>query len=360
MKAQSMLRRVKKRLGDNGPGLTVAVIAMLIALTGGALAASGALTGKQKKEVTKIAKKFAGKPGAPGAQGAAGPAGTPGAKGDSGAKGIQGEEGLPGESVVTTSIPTGVAACAGRGGTEVKLENAAGGEEVCTGEKGAQGEPWTPNNALPPGATETGVYSFAGTAADTSGILVPISFPIPLLGALTATQVHFTESAAPSGCSGNTTTPQAAPGQLCVFSQFGTLGTTFKMISKVGSSEAAGANKTGAMLVFDKPTEGADAKGWGSFAVTAPNPLVTGVSPDHGSTAGGTAVTITGENLSNGSVAFGAAEDELCTPVSPTEITCTSPAEAAGTVDVTVTVGGVGGVGGYTSPTTEADHFTYE
>jgi hypothetical protein len=163
MKVNNMLRRVKKRLGANGPGLTVAVIAMLIALTGGAFAASGALTSQQKKEVKKIAKGFAGKPGAPGApggQGPVGPAGGPGAKGDPGGQGKEGSEGPAGESVVTASIPTGVLACNQLGGTEVKLENAPQGEEVCNGEKGKEGSPWTAGGVLPPGATETGSWAF--------------------------------------------------------------------------------------------------------------------------------------------------------------------------------------------------------
>ena len=70
MHVSESLHRLKRRLADNSPGLVIAVVAMLIALTGGAFAASGALTGKQKKEVEKIAKKFAGKPGSSGFAGA--------------------------------------------------------------------------------------------------------------------------------------------------------------------------------------------------------------------------------------------------------------------------------------------------
>ena len=58
-------------------GLIVGVIALVFAMLGGAYAAS-ALSGKQKKEVEKIAKKFVGKPGAPGANGTNGEDGTTG------------------------------------------------------------------------------------------------------------------------------------------------------------------------------------------------------------------------------------------------------------------------------------------
>jgi len=57
----SKLQKLKSRLGANGPGITIAVIALVFALVGGAFAASGGLTSKQKKQVTAIAKKRSGK-----------------------------------------------------------------------------------------------------------------------------------------------------------------------------------------------------------------------------------------------------------------------------------------------------------
>jgi hypothetical protein len=363
MKVINMLRRVKKRLGANGPGLTVAVIAMLVALTGGAFAASGALTSKQKKEVKKIAKSFAGKPGAPGApggQGPVGPAGGPGAKGDPGGQGKEGPEGPAGESVVTAPIPTGVLACNQLGGTEVKLENAPQGEEVCNGEKGKEGSPWTAGGVLPPGATETGSWAF-DQPVGVGSIHVPMSFPIPLAGVFGEGQVHWVETATlPAGCSGPAAAPKASPGELCVRnSTNGLVGTTFIGVMKTTGGDTPpsdlGAARTGAMLVFGAPTE--NARGWGTFAVTAPNPIVKGVSPAQGPAAGGISVTITGENLAHASsVKFGTSL-ATCDPANAagTEVTCPmSPANAAETVDVTVTVSG------YTSPTTAADHFTYE
>ena len=52
-----MYRRFHQRFG--AAGLIVSILALILALTGAAFAASG-LTGKQKKEVTKIAKQYAG------------------------------------------------------------------------------------------------------------------------------------------------------------------------------------------------------------------------------------------------------------------------------------------------------------
>jgi len=66
-------------------------------------------------------------------------------------------------------------------------------------------------------------------------------------------------------------------------------------------------------------------------------PTVSGVSPNSGSTAGGTAVTITGTNFAAGAaVTFGGAAATNVTVVSGTQITATTPAGSAGAVTVTV------------------------
>ncbi len=83
-------------------------------------------------------------------------------------------------------------------------------------------------------------------------------------------------------------------------------------------------------------------------------PTVSGVSPDVGATAGGTAVTITGSGFSGASrVQFGSVAAAGFTVASAMSITATSAPAAAGTVDVTVTTGGG------TSVTSPADDFTF-
>jgi len=85
-----------------------------------------------------------------------------------------------------------------------------------------------------------------------------------------------------------------------------------------------------------------------------PNPAatVTAISPISGSANGGTAVTITGTGfLSGASVKLGGTAATGVTVVSSTSITATTPAHAAGTVDVVVTnTDGQSGtlMGGYT------------
>jgi hypothetical protein len=81
---------------------------------------------------------------------------------------------------------------------------------------------------------------------------------------------------------------------------------------------------------------------------------VASVSPATGPTTGGTQTTIIGTNLiGTTQVDFGSVSATAFTVNSNTSITATAPAEAAGTVDVTVYNAGA-------SATSPADHFTYQ
>ena len=88
-----------------------------------------------------------------------------------------------------------------------------------------------------------------------------------------------------------------------------------------------------------------------------PPPTVTAIAPTSGSTLGGTAVTISGSGFSitplATTVTFGATAAAVVLCAFTTSCTATSPAGAAGPVDVTVTVAGL------TSATSAADLFTY-
>ena len=69
-----------------------------------------------------------------------------------------------------------------------------------------------------------------------------------------------------------------------------------------------------------------------------PAPTVSGISPTSGTTAGGTGVTITGTGfLAGANVTFGGTTATGVTVVSSTSITATTPAHAAGAVNVVVT-----------------------
>lgn len=84
-----------------------------------------------------------------------------------------------------------------------------------------------------------------------------------------------------------------------------------------------------------------------------PIPVVTSIFPTSGPTGGGTSVTINGTGFTGTtSVSFGGTGASFIVN-SDISITATSPAHAAGTVDVTVTTPGG------TSATSSADEFTY-
>jgi hypothetical protein len=320
MKRLHPIRAIREPFGT--AGLVVACVAMVLALTGAAFAAKGALTGKQKKEVEKIAKKYAGKPGAAGAAGPAGPQGAAGAagkdgaqgekgaKGDAGSPGSPGAPGAPGEDgkSVEAALSAGGSGepCEGVGGAEYEVEGEpSSAVEICNGEEGS---PWTAGGTLPPGATETGYWAFTepagkikvkvdveGTTEEIAiaigslnGIFVPISFPIQLPFNLKATgceepeltrtqpcHVHF--GAPNSGgafvegtgiCPGKVFTPEAAPGELCVYvTESSVENANFEAINKSGIG-SPGASRAGSVIRFTRPDETRGASALGSYAVT--------------------------------------------------------------------------------------------
>ncbi len=78
-----------------------------------------------------------------------------------------------------------------------------------------------------------------------------------------------------------------------------------------------------------------------SFTYVPPPPTFSGISPNTGSAAGGTSVTITGTNLSGiTAVTFGGTAAASITQGNATFFTATTPAHAAGPVDVVITTAG--------------------
>lgn len=268
------MSNLRKRLSAGGPGVVVAVIAIVVALAGTAYAATK-LNSTQKKEVEKIAKKYAGKPGAPGAQGSAGPQGPPGTKGDTGSQGDKGDQGIPGlkgadgksvglvgegaelcEKSPTEKVP----------GVAYEIEGSGVEKTICNG---AEGSPWTAGGSLPSGATETGNWTLVGTAADTNGVDIPLSFPIPLNEPLDEAHVHYrSEVDFTTFCKGNGTVPEPVPGNLCVYLTESVNGAVASGIYSSFEEGEKGALTMGAVLAFSAPT--GIAGGGGSFAFTAP------------------------------------------------------------------------------------------
>src|SRR6059058_6691821 len=78
-----------------------ATLALIIAMSGGALAASHYLITSTKQISPKVLRKLKGKRGRTGASGPPGIAGTQGPLGLQGAKGTRGPEGAPGQSALS-------------------------------------------------------------------------------------------------------------------------------------------------------------------------------------------------------------------------------------------------------------------
>jgi hypothetical protein len=232
-------------------GLTVAIFALVLAMVGGAYAA-GKLNGKQKKEVEKIAKKFAGKPGTPGVAGSNGKDGTNGTNGKDGAPGTPGTPGEPGKP--------------GKNGTTGFTET------------------------LPSGKTETGAFVVTVTESNQR---LAISFPIPLAEALEGKRGEVAHVIAPNGeemnveeelvdrtvagaCLGSVGEPTAAPGNLCVYIHHLEGGMPVPGSNGIAAidesgSEAQKVNTVGATVLFNNtfPPSGTH-NAFGTWAVTAP------------------------------------------------------------------------------------------
>lgn len=261
-----MLTKLREPFGK--AGLIVAIVALIAALGGGAYAASGSLTGKQKKEVKKIAQKYAGKPGANGTNGAKGDTGAPGSNGTNGANGSPGAPGAAGRSVEEIPIAEGggETACEERGGAEYLLEGAAEGEgaEICNGKEGS---PWA-LGGLPKGATETGVWTFNASEASANGgrVFAPISLSVPLSQQITgAANIHFVETTPDATCPGTVTEPKAPEGMLCIYLNE-IVGASFNKERELNGEFANIVSVAGGYLEFLVTENEAYARG--SFAVT--------------------------------------------------------------------------------------------
>jgi hypothetical protein len=250
-----MLSPLRKRAGQRlrepfgKAGLTVAVIALVFAMLGGAYAATG-LNSKQKKEVKSIAKSFQGS----GPAGAQGPAG---AKGDNGSNGAQGPKG----------------------------DTGAVGPQGPQGKQGIQGPPGKDGETgftktLPPGGTETGVW-FVGPN-DPQPSMSSLSFNIPLAEA--PEELHFVnlekeeETPTPIGegivpvtppvnCLGSAEEPKALPGHVCVY-----LGAELQgepELGFYGTKELTALYTSGATFAYIGDIGEA---AHGTWAVTAPTP----------------------------------------------------------------------------------------
>jgi hypothetical protein len=232
-----MYHRFHDRFGT--AGVVIAVIALVAALGGTALAAGG-LNAKQKKEVKAIAKGFQG-------TGPAGPQGLPGASGTNGKAGAQGEKGATGEK-------------GAKGDTGTTGAQGPQGAKGDTGAAGPEGSPWTAGGTLPGGETETGLWATPPVTDAGGTAFVSASFTIPLATAPEESSFHLlAQGASPTAeCPGSFADPKAASGQFCAYTG----------LDSHDSLLGGTLYKAGAVLTYS--LEDHESFAFGSWAVTAP------------------------------------------------------------------------------------------
>jgi len=216
----------------------VATLALVFAMSGGALAASKFLITSTKQIKPSVLASLKGKAGANGTAGAQGATGPAGPQGPAGAKGENGASGTNGEGVASANLTAGQEGCK-EGGSKFtvggKTTTACNGEKGKAGAQGPPGEPWTAGGTLPEGSTETGTWTISQTAkkgkeaTEELGLTRPstaISFPIPLAAPIAEANVKIFEGlnpTIPTGCTGTVVEEEsvadlkAEPGNLCVW-----------------------------------------------------------------------------------------------------------------------------------------------
>ena len=196
-----------------------ATMALVFAMSGGALAAKHYLVNSTSQINPKVLKKLRGRTGRTGKTGATGKAGAAGAPG-------------------------------------------------APGKEGAAGPPGPFPTTLPSGRTLTGTFVLSGTGETVPG-QTQLSFNYAL-ASLPTVHIIGAGTATPAGCTGNVEHPGAAPGNLCIFEGFienFTPGSTGDYEPAAGVNDTSGV--TGIILFGRGNTKASEFTDAGSWAVTA-------------------------------------------------------------------------------------------
>jgi hypothetical protein len=252
-----MLSRIGSRLTVAN---IAATLALVFAMSGGALAATHYLLNSTKQINPKVLKALKGRNGVAGPTGSPGAAGTPGAQGPQGKAGANGANGVG----VTSREFEGAAGNCTVGGSEFTAAN--GTTFACNGTNGKEpkepkeGLPWP--NYLPSGRTETGTWGFVSNAEGLTR--VPLSFPVPTSEPLEPTlgkgPVELLEPLATDpNCPGTVEKPKANPGFICVYSE--------KLEDPLSGQ---GSVRTSGVVLIFKSNSTAPKIDEGTWAMTAP------------------------------------------------------------------------------------------
>ena len=263
-----MFSRIHNQFGT--AGLILSVVAIVLALGGGAYAANNSATASKAGKPGPRGKTGATGPAGP--QGTAGPTGPTGPAGTNGTPGTEGKAGTNGKSVVTGNATNGECSS---GGATVEVEGTpTTKKKVCNGQTGFTA-------TLPPGKTETGDWSdYLPSPEGNESLFTTASYSIPLASEPEEANLHFIkpEEATPAGCEGNVANPGAEPGNLCIFAAqehgpegegggvyiCGPINVT---VNSLGC-EPFHPGTTGFGLLFNRPVRESKLEVSGTFAVT--------------------------------------------------------------------------------------------
>jgi len=205
-----MLNLVRRNLN---PPTAIAVVALVFAMTGGAFAAKGYVTGQAKTSKQKAK------------QGPRGPRGKRGARGPQGLRGPKGDTGPQGP-------------------------------------KGDTGSPWTAGGVLPSGKSLGGTW-LAGIGSEVApgtglgGASISFGIPLPSAPAIVIVKKGKEGEEHAAECPGSVAVPLAAPGELCLYTA-----------SEAGLElQSAIPTPVGALLSYTGSPGTGEA---GTWAVTAP------------------------------------------------------------------------------------------
>jgi len=196
-----MFSLLRNRVGIPG---VIAVVALVLAMTGGAWAASKYIITSTKQIKPSVLSALKGK---------AGPAGPAGANGTNGANGAPGAPGAPGTSVTNNKLNPGNEHCA-EGGAEFKVGSGAAtfactGEPGEAGEPGPEGSPWVAG-AAPSGAELRGTWALNSNAAEAEeSVFTAVTTGVPL-GGTVGPFIRAPGTFGPLECTGTAAAPLPA------------------------------------------------------------------------------------------------------------------------------------------------------